>query len=380
MKKVAFYGRYSSHVQTEQSIEGQLHVCQKYAAQNDMEIVAQYIDRAMTGTNDKRPEFQRMIADSERNKFEAVLVYKLDRFARNRYDSTLYKKKLRDSGVKVISATENITDTPEGIFVEALIEGMDEFYSAELARKMRRGKEESFRKGRFLGKSAPFGYQIVDHRLVIDEKTAPIALEVFQRYAAGETQNSIRVDLNRRGIPNAAGRVWNKIVISTMLRNQIYAGVYKISIYESEMPCPSIISPELWDKVQKRIEDSVHRSRMNRTDYEYLLTGKIICGKCGLHICGCSCEKGKYHYYRCWHSGSHHRLHIPADRMHELVRDALHEYLTEEKLDEIVAAAYAEYAREDIPATEHELLKSELADRVNLQTLRNSFRMLSMPF
>ena len=361
MKKVAFYGRYSSQMQTEQSIEGQLHVCEKFAAQNDMEIVEQYVDRAATGTNDKRPEFQRMISDSASGKFECVLVYKLDRFARNRYDSALYKKKLRDNGVKVVSATENITDSPEGIIMEGLLEAMDEYYSAELGRKMRRGKEESFRKGRFIGHRAPFGYKVVDHRLVIDEAAAPIAQEIFQRFADGERQSKIIADLNKRGILNAAGHKWSKVNMSYMLSNRIYIGVYAISTMEGESNWPAIISKEVFDKAQEQKEASTHRARESRTDYDYILTGKMICANCGAHVCGVSTAHGKYHYYLCNKrcADSHQ---IQADKLHDIVRDKLHEYLTPDKLDELAGAAYAEYIKEDSPASEQELLEQELAD------------------
>ena len=359
MKKVVFYGRYSSQMQTEQSIEGQLHVCEKFAAQNDMEIVEQYIDRATTGTNDKRPEFQCMIADSASGRFESVLVYKLDRFARNRYDSALYKKKLRDNGVKVVSATENITDSPEGIVMEGLLEAMDEYYSAELGRKMHRGKEESFRKGQFIGHRAPFGYKVVDHHLTIDETTAPIAQEIFQRFADGERQARIVDDLNKRGIRNNIGRKWNKATICYMLQNEVYTGVYKVSTMEGEVSCPALISRETFDKVQKQKEVSIHNARASRTDYDYILTGKMICANCGAHVCGISCQHGKYHYYLC-HKHCGHRL--PADTLHDIVRDKLHEYLTSDKMDELAGAAYAEYVKDDSPATEQELLEQELAD------------------
>ena len=161
-------GDTAPHSRTEQSIEGQLHVCEQYATQHGIEIIAHYIDRAISGTSDKRQEFQRMITDSKENHFDVVLVYKLDRFARNRYDSALYKKKLRENGVRVVSATENITDTPEGIIMEGLLEAMDEYYSAELSRKCKRGLKESFDKGRFIGIIAPYGYQVVDHYLIVN--------------------------------------------------------------------------------------------------------------------------------------------------------------------------------------------------------------------
>ena len=131
MKTAAVYARYSSDNQTEQSIEGQLRVCEEYAQRNDIVIVDTYIDRAMTGTNDNRPDFRRMIKDSVKKSWDFILVYKLDRFSRNKYETAIHKKTLKDNGVKVLSAMENIPDTPEGILLESLLEGMNQYYSAD---------------------------------------------------------------------------------------------------------------------------------------------------------------------------------------------------------------------------------------------------------
>ena len=125
MKTAVIYARYSSDSQTEQSIDGQLRVCTEYAKNNDILILDTYIDRAMTGTNDNRPDFQRMIKDSAKKNWDYVLVYKLDRFSRNKYETVIHKKTLRDNGVKVLSAMENIPDTPEGIILESLLEGFE---------------------------------------------------------------------------------------------------------------------------------------------------------------------------------------------------------------------------------------------------------------
>lgn len=123
MNKAVIYARYSSDTQTEQSIEGQLRVCQQYAKANNILIVGTYIDRAMTGTNDLRPDFQRMIKDSSKHQWDMVLVYKLDRFSRDKYESTIHKHTLKENGVKLVSAMENIPDSPEGIILESLLEG-----------------------------------------------------------------------------------------------------------------------------------------------------------------------------------------------------------------------------------------------------------------
>ena len=131
MKTAVIYARYSSERQTEQSIEGQLHVCNDYAKRNALVIVGTYIDRAMTGTNDNREDFQRMLKDSDKRSFDYVLVYKLDRFSRNKYEMAIHRKHLKDNGVKILSAMENIPETPEGILLESLLEGMNQYYSAE---------------------------------------------------------------------------------------------------------------------------------------------------------------------------------------------------------------------------------------------------------
>ena len=118
---IVIYARFSSHNQTEQSIEGQLKVCYEYAQSHDYTVVGEYIDRAQSGTSDNRAEFQKMILDSERHTFQAVLVYQLDRFARNRYDSAINKSKLKKNGVRVLSAKENITDDASGILIEGVL-------------------------------------------------------------------------------------------------------------------------------------------------------------------------------------------------------------------------------------------------------------------
>ena len=151
MKKAIIYARYSSDSQTEQSIEGQLRVCREYAQNNDILIVDTYIDRAMTRTNDMRPDFQRMLKDSAKRQWEIVLVYKLDRFTRDKYEMTIHKHTLKENGVKLVSAMENIPDSPEGIILESLLEGMNQYYSAELAQKINRGLKESWMKGQTTG-------------------------------------------------------------------------------------------------------------------------------------------------------------------------------------------------------------------------------------
>ena len=172
MKKAVIYARYSSDRQTEQSIDGQIHVCMEYAERNDIVIVGTYIDRAMTGTNDNREQFQKMLKDSDKKPFDYVLVYKLDRFSRNKYEMAIHRKHLKDNGIKILSAMENIPDTPEGILLESLLEGMNQYYSEELSQKTLRGLRETRIKGNFPGGIINFGYRVKKHKHVIQEEQA----------------------------------------------------------------------------------------------------------------------------------------------------------------------------------------------------------------
>ena len=200
MKTAVIYARYSSDNQTEQSIDGQLRVCHEYAQRNDILILDTYIDRAMTGTNDLRPDFQRMLKNSVKREWNYVLVYKLDRFSRNKYEMAMHKKTLKDNGTKVISATEFIPDTPEGIIFESMLEGYAEYYSAELSQKVRRGIHESRLKGNLTGGRVLYGYKNVNKKAVINEEQAEVVRYIFKEYSKGVYVKDIIASLTRKGI------------------------------------------------------------------------------------------------------------------------------------------------------------------------------------
>ena len=334
MRKAVFYGRYSSANQTEQSIEGQLHVCEKYAAENDILIVGKYIDRALSGTTDKRPQFLQMIADSARGGFDTVLVYKLDRFARNRYDSAIHKKKLRDNGVRVVSATEPLSDTPEGIILEGLLEGIDEYFSKELSRKCKRGLKESCDKGYFICNTVPLGYKKVDRRLEIDPETAPLIRRIFEEYAGGKSPERIANELNEQGL-TVGGRSFQKKTVRGWLKNEVFIGQYHCG--ENIVEVPAVITRELWERVQARREIASHVYR-HRLEFKYYLTGRAFCAECGGRVCGRTTNG--FNYYYCVSCRKHL---IQAEPLHDKVRYALFEYLTPDKIRELAAAAYREY-------------------------------------
>ena len=202
MKTAVIYARYSSDSQTEQSIEGQVRVCKQFAEKNDLLVVDQYIDRATTGTNDNRAAFQQMLRDSKKAQWGAVIVYKLDRFARNKYESVVNRKKLKDNGVELVSAMENIPDTPEGKLFLAVIEGFNEYFK----QKVNRGLRESWLKGNATGGHPPYGYVIKDKKYVIDEAEAEVVREIFMKYAQGYKAVAIAEDLKARNVRRKCGK------------------------------------------------------------------------------------------------------------------------------------------------------------------------------
>ena len=227
--KAVIYARYSSDSQRDESIDGQIRECKEYAERNEITVLSCYIDRALSAKTDNRPEFQRMIRDSAGGLFDVVLVWKLDRFARNRYDSAHYKAILKKNGVKVVSAKEAIAEDSTGILLESLLEGYAEFYSVELSEKIHRGQKENALKGKNNGGGIPLGY-VLNHqtqKLEIDPLTAPLVVEIFTRYADGETVRSIVDDLNGRGLRTRRGKPFRLNSFSALLKNRKYIGEYQ---------------------------------------------------------------------------------------------------------------------------------------------------------
>ena len=331
------YARYSSDNQREESIEGQLRECKEYADQNGITVVRTYIDRALSAKTDSRPQFQQMIHDSATHTFEAVLVWKLDRFSRNRYDSAHYKRILKNNRVHVVSVTEPISNTPEGIMLESLLEGMAEYYSAELAEKVSRGHKENALKAKFNGGPVPLGYRIdSEHHYQIDPATAPVVQEAFQRYAAGESIRSIIESLNDRGIRNSRGNPFTKNSFQTLLKNRRYLGEYRYKDTVIPDAIPAIIDPDCFDAVQRRCEIHRQAPAHNKADVHYLLTTKLFCGKCGTMMAG---ESGRshtgtiHHYYKC---GTRKRSGKEACSLKPVRKEPLEQFVVKTALEKVL--------------------------------------------
>jgi len=302
MATAVIYARYSSEKQREESIEGQIRKCTEYAARNGITIIESYIDRAISGKTDERPAFQQLIADSAKKKFDTVLVYALNRFSRNIEHYYRYKNVLNAHSVTLLSATEVIPDGPSGIIMEAMLVGYNEFYSAELAQKIRRGQDENAQKLKFNGGSLPLGYITDDDQhYIIDSAEAVIVVEIFTRYADGETLTEIINSLNSRGLRTKRGNEFNKNSLHTILKNRRYLGVYEYRDVVIEGAFEPIIPQELFDKVQSRLAINKVASAHTKADEPFILTTKLFCGDCGAAMIGESGtgRNGKHYYYKC---------------------------------------------------------------------------------
>ncbi len=299
--KGVIYARYSAGSgQNEQSIEGQLRDCYEYAKNHDITIVNEYIDRHISGTTDERAQFQKMIADSSKKLFDTVIVWKLDRFSRNRYDSAIYKAQLKKNGIKILYAKEAIPEGPEGIILESLLEGMAEYYSAELAQKIKRGIRESVYKCHTVGGQRTLGYKTApDKTFQIDDEEAYIVLKIFTMYAEGVPVKDIVNELNTMGLKTTRNGNFHKNSITNILKNEKYIGVYECAGIRIENGIPPIIDTELFSRAKKRLDANRQAPARYKAHMKYLLSGKLYCGHCQSGMIGESgtSKQGKTHYY-----------------------------------------------------------------------------------
>lgn len=383
LRRAAVYARYSSHSQRDASIEQQINACRRFAKHQDIEIVDIYEDRAATGTNDRRPGFQRMIKDAEQGNWEYVIVYTLDRFARDRYASAVYKRQLKDCGVKVLSAMENISDDPTGVLMESLLEGLAEYYSKELSRKIVRGMEDNASKCLCNGQ-IPFGYcRGEDGRFAIDEREAPIVQEIYRRIRDGCKLADLIYDINARGIPNKRGNKWTYSTFNALLSNERYTGVYIYKDIRIPGGMPKIIEPALFDAVQLAMhtkknprkktalsaeERAVIPQRRRHENSIYYLTGKLFCGHCHSPMIGLSGRSKNgpmYHYYACRGKRKDHsckKQNVNREYIEKFIAEALKETMLNDRAIRILADTAVEYQSKKAVNTELEALQLRLQE------------------
>lgn len=392
--KTVIYARYSpGSKQTEQSIEGQLRVCHEYCARNGLEVIGEYCDRKISGKTDDRPEFQRLIADAKKKKFDAICVYKTDRFARNKYDSAIYKQELRRCGVQIHYAAEAIPDGPEGIILESLMEGLAEYYSAELAQKIRRGMKESALKCQSTGANCPFGFCVgPDKKYQPDPIEAPAVRKIFELYLAGESEAAIQAYLNDRGIKTKRGNAFQKTSVHRILQNRKYIGEYRYSDVHIPRGMPALIEENTFMLVQAEMEKRKARRAPKTPTAEYLLAGKLFCGHCGRGMVGVS-GTGKsgnpYFYYYCptrrKKKTDCEKTHVSRDWLEGCVVDLIQAHIfQQDTLEELAQKVYAAQRlqndpHEEIAQYKQRILENKKASKNVLQAIENGAVTQTLP-
>ena len=300
MQRAVIYARFSSANQQETSITGQLRVCNEYADRNNLNVVDTYIDRAFSGRTDNRPQFKQMLEDSKYNNFDMILVYKVDRFARDRYISAVYKKQLKDNGVELVSCTEHIEKGANGVIMEGILESFAEWYSINLSENIRRGVMENARQHLCVGGHPPLGFDFKDKKYVINPKEAIIIKDIFTMFSNGKGKQEISNKLNNAGFRSKKGNKFTVQSIDKILNNKKYAGYYimKSNNIEVKDAIPKIVDEKLFEKCQYILKNkTVHHKSIGK----YILTNKLFCS-CGGKMIGSSGygRNGElYKYYRC---------------------------------------------------------------------------------
>ena len=391
--RVALYARVSSERQdTDLSISAQLKALREYARRNGYQVVREFVDEAESGRSIDRPGFKQMIAAARQKPppFEAILVWKLSRFARNREDSIIYKSLLRKHGIQVISINEPVEDTPSGRLLEGIIEVIDEFYSANLSQDVFRGQNENASRGFRNGGRPPYGYLRVKvkdgvhtrTKLEPEAKTAPIVQRIFRECREGKGLKAIARSLNADGIPSGAGKKWGATSIEKILHNEAYTGtmvwpkrskqstptVYRPALQRVENAWPAIVDKTTSDQAQAMLAARAPAATHPRqVDSPYVLSGIMRCGVCGASMVGHGGRR-RYRYYMCGNARRKGREvcpspPLPKNKIEGFVIDRIRGYvLTEDNLQELVRLTNEELTEASDERRERlELLDDQIA-------------------
>ena len=374
MTPAVIYARYSSSNQREESIDGQIRECRAYAERNGYRVIHEYTDSALSGKTDHRPAFQQMIADSDTHSFQIVIVWKLDRFARDRYDAAVYRKRLKDNNVRLVSAMEGITESPEGIIMEGLLDAMAEYYSANLSENIRRGQYDSALKRRALGTSV-LGYRRApDGRYEIDPATAPIVQRIFREFTNGIPRKQIIDGLNADGLLTSKGNKFTTNSLYPILHNEKYIGVYRFRDIVDPDGVPPIVDQVTFARAQEIIRKREFKKTRNYMETNtYTLVPKVFCGECGRMMTGESAKSrsGKiFRYYSCTgRKGSDRngcrKSRVQKEQLEDALIRAVNEQILTDEMIEIFVNQYTEH--QELFSEENSLLVSYEAELTEIR-------------
>jgi site-specific DNA recombinase len=389
----AIYARFSSHNQREESIDAQVRACMEYAQKRGYHVVEVYSDSAKTGTNADRERFQQMIRDSDRRLFKYLIIHKLDRFSRDKYDSAIYKRKLKQNGVIIRSVLENLDDSPESVILESVLEGFNQYYSLNLARETMKGLKESAYKCQHVGGRPPLGFDIDPQtkKYIINEVEATTVRDIFRKYADGVGYNQILEYLNGMGIKTKFGNPFGKNSLYCLLQNEKYIGTFIFNKMRGKDTCgtrnpqmkpkdewiviengvPAIVDKGVYNTVQAKLLSNKKNGGKFKAKEVYLLSGLIVCGECGANMHGnmrpCGRKKSKYVSYRCSNRANHmgcKNKEIRKDYLENYVLDELYKQLFSDRSIRQLSKMLTDYNQKKSAETDGELsqMEKELAE------------------
>ncbi len=371
------YYRYSSDAQREASIEQQRIEAHAYAKANNLRIIKEYEDKALSGSREDRPAFQLMLQEVERLRPSTLILWKTDRLSRDKIDAVIAKKQLRDCGCDIAYVAEAMpTDEAERVLLESIQEGLAQHFLIQHKKNVTRGMRYNAENCLFNG-HVLLGYTgKPEQKYQIDENTAPVVQMIFRKYADGIPMKQITDELNGAGLRSVKGKEFTINSLRHILKNRAYIGEYHWGEYVIPDGMPRLIDDELFEAVQEKMAQNKHGGNRAviakqevQEDVVYYLTDYMRCGYCGETVHGVSgtSKQGKLHYYYACHN---HRKHKCAKKnvRKELVEDTvfylLHELLQNSALRIIIAErCYKYYCEQNSDGGAMlEVIKQRIAD------------------
>ena len=377
------YARYSSHAQKDASIEQQIAECTEYAQVANLQVIEVYADRAVSGKTDQRASFQRMMRDAEKGKFGTVIAWKSNRIGRNMLQAMLNEERLSELGVKVLYVEEDFDDTAAGRFALRSMMNVNQFYSENMAEDIRRGLRDNALNGKITNGLLPYGYRKgPDGKYEVDEAKAAVVREIFTRVACGDTYANIAADLNARGVKTGRGKEWGRSSFHTIVNNERYTGVYIYDDIRVEDGVPQIVDKDLFLRVQAMSKIKKNVKGRHNSNGDFLLTGKLYCGKCKGHMVGNSgtSKQGIPHYYYVCNNQRVKRIcdktAVRRDWIEEEVAKIVKQHIIQDDVVNWIANISVQFSKESKKNSELAMLEDELAE--NKRATRNILNAIEM--
>lgn len=373
------YYRYSSDAQRDDSIEQQREAAHEYAKSHDLHIIKEYEDRAMSGTRDDRPDFQRMLDEAEKLRPAYLILWKTDRLSRDKCDAVIAKSKLRKCGVKIEYVAEHVPDDDEALqeLVEGINENLASYFIASHRKNVARGMNYNAERALYNGIRILGYIGIPNHKYEVDPDTAPIVQRIYQEYVKGVPMQRICNSLNEAGLRSINGNKFTVNSLRDILSHRAYIGEYKFGKIVIPDGMPRIIEDDLFLAAQERLEankrggkGAVKKLNSDADIEDYWLSDKLRCGLCGgpMHGCSGTGRKGKYFYYACNERHKKHICDLPILRK-ELIEEIVL-YVLQELLDNdvgyyfiIAQICYAQYKLQHRHDNDYEMsIKAKLKE------------------